>query len=305
MARGKQILTKISKTTSECFDIYIKHCQIKNLSLQTINYYRFECEQFMAWYGKDNDIAKITPDTIEEYIYHIQTSGASQTYVASKMRQLRAFLYFCMDREYMNKFSVKIPKADEVIKEPYSQYELERLIKKPTSTSWVEWRSWAMINYFLSTGNRLSTVLNIKIKDIDFVSNLIKLNKLKNRKQQYVPMSSGLKEVLKLYLELWEHTDEDYLFPESEGKQLSTSGAQWAIRKYNISRNVTKTSIHLFRHTYAKYYIMAGGEATHLQRLLGHSTLTMTNHYINLYATDLQRNYDNFNPLDNITKALA
>lgn len=308
MARGKQIIVKISKSTSECLDIFIKHCHTKNLSPETIKTYRYECEAFIKWYKDEQekkDIEEITADTIGEYIIFLQEKGISQSYIATKLRQLRAFLYFCMDREYLEKFTVTIPKADEVIKEPYTQKELERLIKKPTSANWVEWRCWAMVNYLLSTGNRLATVLNVKIEDIDFVNNLIKLNKLKNRKQQYIPMSSGLREVLKTYLRLWEHTDTDYLFPEYEGKQLSTRGAQWSIRNYNLNRGVMRTSIHLFRHTYAKYYIVAGGEATHLQRLLGHSTLAMTNHYINLYSTDLQKNYDKFNPLDNLTREMA
>lgn len=308
MARGKQIIVKISKSTSECLDIFIKHCQTKNLSPETIKTYRYECEAFIKWYKEEQEktaIEEITADTIGEYIIFLQEKGISQTYIATKLRQLRAFLYFCMDREYLEKFTVTIPKADEVIKEPYTQKELERLIKKPTSANWVEWRCWAMVNYLLSTGNRLATVLNVKIEDVDFVNNLIKLNKLKNRKQQYIPMSSGLKDVLKTYLRLWEHTDTDYLFPEYEGKQLSTRGAQWSIRNYNLNRGVMRTSIHLFRHTYAKYYIVAGGEATHLQRLLGHSTLAMTNHYINLYSTDLQKNYDKFNPLDNLTREMA
>lgn len=308
MARGKQIIVKISKSTSECLDIFIKHCQTKNLSPETIKTYRYECEAFIKWYKEEQektDIEDITADTLGEYIIFLQEKEISQTYIATKLRQLRAFLYFCMDRDYLVKFTVTIPKADEVIKEPYTQKELERLIKKPTSSNWVEWRCWAMVNYLLSTGNRLATVLNVKIEDVDFVNNLIKLNKLKNRKQQYIPMSSGLKDVLKTYLRLWEHTDTDYLFPEYEGKQLSTRGAQWSIRNYNLNRGVMRTSIHLFRHTYAKYYIVAGGEATHLQRLLGHSTLAMTNHYINLYSTDLQKNYDKFNPLDNLTKEMA
>ena len=308
MARGKQIIVKISKSTSECLDIFIKHCQTKNLSPETIKTYRYECEAFIKWYKEEQektDIEDITADTLGEYIIFLQEKEISQTYIATKLRQLRAFLYFCMDREYLEKFTVTIPKADEVIKEPYTQKELERLIKKPTSSNWVEWRCWAMVNYLLSTGNRLATVLNVKIEDVDFVNNLIKLNKLKNRKQQYIPMSSGLKDVLKTHLRLWEHSDTDYLFPEYEGKQLSTRGAQWSIRNYNLNRGVMRTSIHLFRHTYAKYYIVAGGEATHLQRLLGHSTLAMTNHYINLYSTDLQKNYDKFNPLDNLTREMA
>lgn len=305
MARGKQITKQINKSTSECLELFIKHCQTKNLTQRTIKTYRMECISFIKWHGEEKTIVDITAETIEEYISFLQSTDISQTYVATKIRQIRAFLYFCMEREYLHKFPVKLPKADEVIKEPYTQKELELLIKKPTSANWVEWRNWAMVNYFLATGNRLSTVLNIKISDIDFPSNLIKLTVMKNRKQQYFPMSSGLKDVLKTYLDLWEHTDNDYLFPEYEGKQFSVSGAETAIRKYNLNRGVTKTSIHLFRHTYAKYYIIAGGEATYLQRLLGHSTLTMTNHYINLYSTDLQKNYDKFNPLDNLSKAIA
>ena len=157
-------------------------------------------------------------------------------------------------------------------------------------------------NYFVATGNRLSTVVNLKVKDLDFTDNLIKLNVVKNRKQQYVLMSSGLKQALKLYLSLWDYKESDYLFPEYEGGKLTARGAYDAIRKYNINRGVTKTSIHLFRHTFEKNYIIAGGDCTYLQRLLGHSTLTMTNHYLNLYSTDLQKNYDLFNPLDNLTK---
>lgn len=304
MARKKQIIKHISKPISECLEIFIKHCQTKNLSKRTLKTYRAECNYFVNWYGEENDIATITADTVEDYILHIQKTGISETYVATRIRQLRAFLYFCMDREYLCKFTITLPKASEVIKEPYTQKELEKLIQKPKSDNWVEWRNWAMVNYFFATGNRLSTVVNIKIADVDFNTNMILLTVTKNRKQQYIPMSSGLKAVLELYLQLWEHTDKDYLFPEYEGKQFSMAGAQCAIRKYNIDRGVTKTSIHLFRHTYAKHYIIAGGDATYLQRLLGHSTMAMTNHYINLYSTDLQKNYDKFNPLDNLAKAM-
>lgn len=302
MPRGMQLTKHFDKTVSECLAVFIKHCRIKNLSERTIHLYKSECEYFIKWYGDERGISQINEDIIGDYIIYIKDTGISQAYVATKMRQLRAFLYFCMERDYLKTFKVTIPKCDEVIKEPYTQKELERLIKKPTSNNWVEWRSWAMINYLLATGNRISTVVNIKICDLDFESCMIKLNVLKNRKQQYIPMSSSLKQALTTYLDLWTHKDSDYLFPEYEGGQFSTNGAYDSIKKYNISRGVTKTSLHLFRHTFAKNYIIAGGDCTYLQRLLGHSTLAMTNHYINLYSTDLQRNYDKFNPLDNLTK---
>lgn len=305
MARGKQIIKINEKTVSECLVTFLKSCEIKNLSPQTIKNYRTECNYFAQWYGEDNSIRKVNAETIEDYILFAKWSGISQTYVATKIRQVRAFLYFCMEREYMESFKIGIPNADEVVKEPYTAKELERLIRKPQSNNFVEWRTWEMINYFVATGNRVSTVVNVKIKDIDFADNLIKLNVVKNRRQQYIPMSSGLKQALKLYLSLWDYKETDYLFPEYEGGQLSARGAYDAVKKYNISRGVTKTSVHLFRHTFAKNYIVAGGDSTYLQRLLGHSTFTMTNHYLNLYSTDLRRNYDVFNPLDNLTKEMS
>lgn len=303
MARGKQIIKIIDKSISECLAIYLKNCRVKNLSPKTISTYEQMCNYFIDWYGADESIRKITSEVIEDYIIFLQDKNTSQVYVGTKMRQLRAFLYFCMERDYLAKFKITLPKADEVIKEPYTEKELEKLLKKPESGRWTEWRNWAMVNYFVATGNRLSTAVNVKISDLDFDNSLIKLNVLKNRRQQFVPMSSGLKKVLQTYLSLWDYRNTDYLFPEYEGGQFTPQGAYCALKQYNIERGVTKTSVHLYRHTYAKNYITAGGDCTYLQRLLGHSTLAMTNHYINLYATDLQKNYDKFNPLDNILRS--
>ena len=45
-------------------------------------------------------------------------------------------------------------------------------------------------------------------------------------------------------------------------------------------------------------YIQAGGDPFRLQKLLGHSDLTMTRQYVALYADDLKANYDRLNPLE-------
>lgn len=69
-------------------------------------------------------------------------------------------------------------------------------------------------------------------------------------------------------------------------------------RSYNRSRGVEKTSIHLFRHTFArKYLVDCGGDAFMLQKLLGHSTLAMTKHYCAIYDADISKNFDRFSPL--------
>ena len=92
--------------------------------------------------------------------------------------------------------------------------------------------------------------------------------------------------------------DCDYLFPNESGEQLKEYALRSSIARYNNRRGVQKTSIHSFRHTFArKYLVDCGGNAFTLQRLLGHSTLDMTKHYCAIFDADIVKNYDNFSPL--------
>lgn len=152
----------------------------------------------------------------------------------------------------------------------------------------------------IGTGVRASTLVSIKICDLDFEHNIIRLRKLKNRKQQFLPMSSSLKSVLELYLKIWDWDADNFLFPNHRNQQIQPHSMEQSIREYNISRGVTKTSTHLFRHTFAKNYVLAGGGMVQLQSILGHSTMDMTRKYVNLYGNDIQRDFDRLNPLNNI-----
>ena len=173
----------------------------------------------------------------------------------------------------MGDIGLKLLKEDETIKEPYTDAELQRLLKQPESDKWTEWRNWAAVNTFLATGIRANTLVNIRICDVDFEHEIIILKKLKNRKQQIIPLSTSLKAVLELYLQLWDWESEYNLFPTSSNSQMTVHALETAVRHFNIGRGVTKTSLHLFRHTFAKNYIMAGGGMVQLQAILGHTEL--------------------------------
>ena len=160
---------------------------------------------------------------------------------------------------------------------------------------------WCAVNYLIATGNRVGTVINLRVKDIDFEKGFIFLRMMKNRKQQLIPLSKALEAVLREYLDTWDWTPDSPLFPSCEGVMLNKRGFQNALTTYNISRGVSKTSAHLFRHTFAKKFVMAGGGMVQLQGWLGHSTIDMSRHYVNLYGNDLQIQ---FNPLDNLTEKM-
>lgn len=118
------------------------------------------CNYFIEWYGADESIQKINSDVIDDYIICLQDKNMSEVYVCTKMWQLRAFLHFCMELEYLPKFKVALPKVDGIVKQLY--INLEKVLKKPESGRWMEWYKWAMVNNFVATGNRLSTEVNVK-----------------------------------------------------------------------------------------------------------------------------------------------
>ena len=179
---------------------------------------------------------------------------------------------------------------------------LKRLLKKPNvkECTFTEYKTWVFENYLLGTGNRISTALNIRIKDIHFSDGVIILRKTKNRKQQIIPMSKTLEGVLMEYLLYRDGSEEDYLFCNEYGEQGDRRSYQQAVYRYNIKRNVNKTSCHLFRHTFAKNWILNGGDIFRLQKLLGHSSMDIVKNYVNMFSDDLQIGFDEFNPLDNL-----
>ena len=245
-------------------------------------------------------VREVTREVMEDFIDHEMQKGNRITAINTRLRGLRVFFRFCQEREYMGDIGLKLLKEDETIKEPYTDAELQRLLKQPESDKWTEWRNWAAVNTFLATGIRANTLVNIRICDVDFEHEIIILKKLKNRKQQIIPLSTSLKAVLELYLQLWDWESEYNLFPTSSNSQMTVHALETAVLHFNIGRGVTKTSLHLFRHTFAKNYIMAGGGMVQLQAILGHSTLDMTRKYVNLYGQDIQRDFNRLNPLNNV-----
>lgn len=97
-----------------------------------------------------------------------------------------------------------------------------------------------MINYALGTGQRLNTIRNIKIEDIDLNGEEMTIKTMKNKTQKYLPLPHSLVIILKEYLRIRGGEPDDYLFCTQYGKQMSVSGIQSAMQTYNKKRRCKK-----------------------------------------------------------------
>jgi integrase/recombinase XerD len=294
----------VNITMKDAFESYQKQSKIRNLSDYTVKYQNTYFNKFMKFIDNDDFLIKdINMDIIDDYILDMMEKGNKPKSINTALIALNAFLHWCMDNNYCERFKTKLVKKDEIIKETYSEEQLKLLLKKPDleKSSFAQYRNWVIVNYLLSTGNRSNTLLNIKIKDLDLYNQMIKLTTTKSRKQQIIPLSTTLCKILEEYLQYRQGEQEDYLFcSEQGGVQMSRYTLSSAIIIYNRKRGVNLTSLHAFRHTFAKMYILNGGEIVKLQHLMGHADITTTKKYVNLYAKEVQNDYDKLNPLDTL-----
>jgi integrase/recombinase XerD len=283
------------KTFETLYEEFQQYNKMKNLRPATIEFYYSNLKAIKSYLIEMGIkfIGEIQKHHVEAFILHLREHYSNAVTVNTYLRATRVLLYYAMTKNYLQPFEIKLIKQEKLVKETYSDEDIEKLVKKwdLKNCSFSQYRNWVMVQYFLETGNRLNTVINMKVGDLDLSAFMAVLKTTKNRKQMYSPIGSSLVKVLAEYIRAWGLTPEDYLFPNTTREQLKKNAIQNAMKIYNKSRGVEMTSIHAYRHTFAKNYVTSGGNAFKLQRLLGHSSLEITQQYVSLFSENLSEDF--------------
>ena len=304
--RKVQVNNDMGIAFEDVFDEFIAEKIARNCSKDTIRSYNGSYKRFSNFIGDKNNAKDITQGTIYAFIYSMQEEEVKPTTINHYLRDVRAIIRFGQEQGYIDPFQIKLIKEQEYVKETYSQEEMLLLLAKPKpKDSFVEWRTWAIVNWVYATGNRAESVCSVQIKDVSFARNEIMLRHTKNKKALQIPLSRSLSLCLREYMKKFRFgvSDDAYLFPNIGEEKLTTNALRLSLSRYNKSRGVNKTSIHSLRHTFAKEWIMNTGDVFRLQKILGHSTLEMTRRYVNMFGEDLKENFETYNPLDRIKKS--
>lgn len=265
-------------------------------------YYNSDRNNALYLHGKTLPIATLEMDNIQMKFgnYLTDVDLVNEQTVLSYFRDFRAIMYFAMDNGWIDRFKIVIPEREAPIKNCYTKAELDKLLKKPDENNFTEYRNWVIINYLLSTGHRIQTIIKLKVGDIDFEEGYINVNTQKNKGVNRIGLIRKMAVILKEYItyyrcdEVGEPLYDEVLFCNRYGEPLTDGGLKMSIKSYNEKRGVSKTSIHLFRHTFAKNWIVSGGDIVSLQKMLGHSSLKMVQRYANLYASDVKEKAEDF-----------
>jgi integrase/recombinase XerD len=154
----------------------------------------------------------------------------------------------------------------------------------------------------LDTAIRLNELVNIELADVK--EHEIVIRETKTFFERVVPMSKKLKEQMDIWIKIRGKCKTERLFVNVDGDELKKRSIQNRIEHYGRLSEIknVRVSCHTWRHTSAKFFIQNGGNAFHLQQLLGHTSLEITKKYVNLWSTDVAEAHVKYSALNGIIK---
>lgn len=283
--------------TKSCkeLDQFLIRKEFKGLSSGTISQYRYLLNNFVAWL--DKDVKNVTPNDIRAFLSdYSKINNASKCTMDNKRLILCSFYQFLHQNGYIPynpAIVVEKIKFDKKVREPLSNLEI-RQIRKACTSSFEE----AVFETFFSTGCRVSEVVNMKISDIDFVNDQIKVCG-KGNKERFVLLNTEAHAAIKDYLN--SRTDSSpYLFVSNKYKvngynrNLSNYVFQKLIsdlgERAHLMRHITP---HVIRHTSITYWSEKGLPLDMIQLLAGHSKMDTTRIYLHTSMERTRRTYKN------------
>ena len=133
----------------------------------------------------------------------MRDAGLAANSIKSYTRMLKSFLLWCNEAG-ITRLNIHLYKAEETIKETFSDEELKKLLKKPNmkKCTFAEYQNWITINLLLNNGRRAAAIRNIQIKDVDMDNKVIYLRHTPNKRAQVIPLCEALCGVLREYMQM-------------------------------------------------------------------------------------------------------
>ena len=276
----------------------------RNLSKNSIDSYMRDLTQFSKFNKKVKPL-NIERRNILEYIDYIneyEISARSQARILSSIRSFYNFMIFENKLKIDPCEHIHTPKIGFKIPVTLTVQEVDAIIKSIDLSQEQGERNRAIIECLYSCGLRVSELITLKISDLLFQEDIIKVIG-KGNQQRIVPLSSDLKKYLKNYINLIRVKQNitkkytDILFLNRNGRQLSRVMIFTIVKKFVKSAGINKkVSPHTFRHSFATHLVEGGADLRVVQEMLGHVNITTTEIYTHLNKEYLRQEIINYHP---------
>ena len=274
----------------------------KRFSVHTITSYSNDVNQFFLFLSEEykitSELSEVNFQIVRSWIASLLEKGVAPRSVNRKISTLKTFFKFLIREGVIQEspmLKVVAPKSKKRLPLFVEEDQIESLLNGVEfDDGFIGERDKLIIELFYVTGIRLSELINIKISDLNFDNNLVKVLGKRN-KERLIPLSARIVKELQFFIE--KYKIDNYLFTNLGGTKVYTKLVYRIVNKYigKIS-SINKKSPHILRHTFATHMLNNGADINAIKELLGHANLSATQVYTHNTIEKLKSVYKQAHP---------
>jgi site-specific recombinase XerD len=291
-SQKKQVSKKTTLTLGKVCVDFLLHCEsAMNLSIHTLMAYRSDLEDAQVFFGNRKKFRLIDKDILRRYIKELrETRCLKESTIKRRLATLKVLFRWSI-RELIleiNPFEtlnerIRIPQLLPRALDRGDQASLTKVLVKPVNCEDFETlRDRAAVQILLGTGIRVGELVAIKRNDVSLSNKCVVIHGKGNRQRLVYLLQKPVFRHLEKYLEYCKinFPSAEKLLISIDGNALSTANIRTALRKICSGAGLLKhVTPHMLRHTCATHWLELGLDIRHVQKLLGHQSISTTEIY--------------------------
>ena len=288
-------------------DLFLDYLKLeRNYSPATVKHYRDDLKEFERFFqGLDQQLSweSVDSDIVRRWMEYMMDKGNAASSVNRRLSALRSFYRYALRRNLVVKdpvHGIQGPKRKRPLPQFLKESEMDQLLDERMWTdSYKDVLARTIIVTFYETGVRISELIGLNDKDVDYVNCEIKVTG-KRDKQRIIPFGDELFKTLTAYQQQRDVETESEsvaFFRTEKGKRVTDEQVRQMV-KINLSKVSTlkKRSPHVLRHTFATAMLNHDAGLESVKKLLGHESLSTTEIYTHTTFEQLKKVYNNAHP---------
>ena len=288
-------------------DLFLDYLKLeRNYSPATVKHYRNDLKEFERFFqGLDQQLSweSVDSDIVRRWMEYMMDKGNAASSVNRRLSALRSFYRYALRRNLVVKdpvHGIQGPKRKRPLPQFLKESEMDRLLDERMWTdSYKDVLARTIIVTFYETGVRISELIGLNDKDVDYINCEIKVTG-KRDKQRIIPFGDELFKTLTAYQQQRDVETESEsvaFFRTEKGKRVTDEQVRQMV-KINLSKVSTlkKRSPHVLRHTFATAMLNHDAGLESVKKLLGHESLSTTEIYTHTTFEQLKKVYNNAHP---------
>lgn len=253
--------------------------------------------------GGPVSLQEITTGDLQDMIRAMVDRGLAARTINIRLQSVKAFFAFLTSRGWLAvdpAAPLDRHREDRRLPRTLASHEqLALLLAQPDRGTFPGLRDYTMMLLQLDCGLRLGELLGLTLTDTDLGRRLVRVRPENNKvhQEREIPFTTPTRDALRVYIQERGALDTDRLFVSRDNNPLAPNSYQQNLGRYAARAGLGAVSPHTLRHTFARLYLINGGEGVALKKLLGHNSMDMTDWYVQLWGQDLSEMHEQHSPI--------